>query len=98
VADSHAVPAADQSPTEQSPLTLVPTGSLGLPERLAGRVDAHLALFAEHLREGLLAASTAVGLEVMSELMAAEVTELPALRASTTPPAPPTGTAPSRAP
>jgi putative transposase len=76
VADSHAVPAAGQSPAEQSPLTLVPTGSLGLPERLAGRVDAHLALFAERMREGLLAASTAVGLEVMSELMTAEVTEL----------------------
>ena len=30
----------------------------------------------EHMREGLLAASTAVGLEVMTELMAAEVTEL----------------------
>ncbi len=31
---------------------------------------------AEHMRAGLLAASTAVGLEGMAELMAAEVTEL----------------------
>jgi transposase-like protein len=43
---------------------------------LAGRVDGHLAAFAEHMREGLLAASTAVGLEVMAELMELEVTEL----------------------
>jgi transposase-like protein len=48
----------------------------GLPERLAGRVDGHLAAFAEHMREGLLAASTAVGLEVMAELMETEVAEL----------------------
>jgi transposase-like protein len=39
-------------------------------------VDEHLARFTEHMREGLLAASTAVGLEVMAELMQAEVTEL----------------------
>jgi transposase-like protein len=48
----------------------------GLSQRLAGRVDGHLAAFAEHMREGLLAASTAVGLEVMAELMELEVTEL----------------------
>jgi transposase-like protein len=57
-------------------LTLVSTLEGGLPERLAGRVDGHLAAFAEHMREGLLAASTAVGLEVMAELMETEVTEL----------------------
>ena len=45
-----------------------------MSERLAGRVDGHLATFAAHMREGLLAASTAVGLEVMAELMDAEVT------------------------
>jgi hypothetical protein len=33
---------------------------------LAGRIDGHLAAFAEHMREGVLAASTAVGLEVMA--------------------------------
>jgi hypothetical protein len=47
-----------------------------LPERPAGRVDDRLAAFAEHMRGGLLAASTAVGLEVMAELMDAEVAEL----------------------
>jgi len=61
---------------DPSPLTLVSARVGGLPEQLAGRVDGHLARFAEHMREGLLAASTAVGLEVMAELMAAEVTDL----------------------
>ncbi|HSI93859.1 MAG TPA: IS256 family transposase [Jiangellaceae bacterium] len=61
---------------DRNPLTLVSSLESGLPERLAGRVDGHLATFAEHMREGLLAASTAVGLEVMAELMDAEVTEL----------------------
>jgi hypothetical protein len=59
----------------QDRLRLVPT-AFGLGERLAGRLDEHLARFADHLREGLLAASVAVGLDVMAELMAAEVTEL----------------------
>jgi putative transposase len=57
-------------------LVLVSSARAGLSEQLAGRVDAHLATFVEHMREGLLAASTAVGLEVMTELMTAEVTEL----------------------
>jgi transposase-like protein len=61
---------------DSSPLTLVSTLEHGLSERLAGRVDGHLATFAEHMREGLLAASTAVGLEVMAELMDAEVTAI----------------------
>jgi hypothetical protein len=42
---------------------------MGLPEGLAGRVDEYLARFAAHMTEGLLAASTAVGLEVMDELL-----------------------------
>ncbi len=47
-----------------------------LLERLVGSVDEQLGLFAERMREGLLAASVAVGLEVMSELQEAEVIEL----------------------
>jgi transposase-like protein len=47
-----------------------------LPAALLGRIDGHLATFAGHMREGLLAASTAVGLEVMAELMAAETDAL----------------------
>jgi putative transposase len=70
--DSHTPVPTDES-AERDRLRLVPTATLGLAERLAGRRDRHLARFAEHLREGLLAASTAVGLEVMAELMQAEV-------------------------
>jgi hypothetical protein len=73
--DSHPPVAAAQT-ADGDRLRLVPTATLGLAERLAGRLDGHLARFAEHLREGLLAASTAVGLEVMAELMQTEVTDL----------------------
>lgn len=47
-----------------------------LPDALAERLEGHLATFTAHLREGLLAASTAVGLEVLDELMGAEVAAL----------------------
>ena len=73
--DSHTPVAADET-TDPDRRRLVGTATLGLAERLAGRLDGHLARFAEHMREGLLAASTAVGLEVMDELMAAEVTDV----------------------
>jgi hypothetical protein len=73
--DSHTPVPADET-TDPDQLRLVGTATLGLAERLAGRLDGHLARFAEHMREGLLAASTAVGLDVMAELMAAEVTDL----------------------
>jgi transposase-like protein len=67
---------ADETAAESSPLRLAGAEALGLPERLAGRLDEHLAAFVAHMRQGLLAASTAVGLEVMDELMAVEVTEV----------------------
>ncbi len=76
MAGSHTSTSEHHTSTDPSPLTLVSSVTTGLPERLAGRVDEHLARFAAHMREGLLAASTAVGLEVMAELMAAEVTDL----------------------
>ncbi len=47
-----------------------------LAERLAGKVDEQLGLFADRMREGLLAASVAIGVEVMGELVEAEVSEL----------------------
>jgi putative transposase len=72
---SHTPAPADEA-ADHDRLRLVPTTTLGLAERLAGRLDRHLVRFAEHLREGLLAASVAVGLEVMGELMDAEVTDL----------------------
>jgi hypothetical protein len=89
---SHTPAPADEA-ADHDRLRLVPTTTLGLAERLAGRLDRHLVRFAEHLREGLLAASVAVGLEVMGELMDAEVTDLAGPRASTTPLGPPSATA-----
>ena len=53
-----------------------PTLTRELAERLAGKVGEELLLFATRMREGLLAASVAIGLEVMGELMQAEVTEV----------------------
>jgi putative transposase len=76
MAGSHTPTSEHHTSVDSRPLTLVSTVEHGLSERLAGRVDGHLAAFAEHMREGLLAASTAVGLEVMAELIDAEVCEL----------------------
>ena len=73
---SHATPPADRPGRDPEHPELLPSSVSGLPEGLATRVEGHLARFAEHLREGLLAASVAVGLDVMDELMAAEVTEV----------------------
>jgi putative transposase len=72
--DSHTVASVAETTADPSPLRLVSASTAGLPEWLAGRVDEHLAAFVAHMRQGLLAASTAVGLEVMDELMAVEVT------------------------
>jgi hypothetical protein len=74
-------------------LPLVPTTALGRAERLGGRRDRQLARCAEHMGEGLLAASVAVGLDVMAELIDAEVTDLVGPRPSTTPLGPPSATA-----
>jgi putative transposase len=74
--DSHTPGSVDETPGDPNPLRLVSAATMGLPGQLAGRVDEHLARFAAHMTEGLLAASTAVGLEVMDELLGLEVTEL----------------------
>jgi putative transposase len=74
--DSHTAALIDETAADPSPLRLVPTATRGLPEWLAGRVDEHRAVFAAHMTHGLLACSTALGLEVMSELMDVEVAEL----------------------
>jgi hypothetical protein len=67
MAGSHTSTSARHTLVDSSPLTLVSTADRGvLSARLAGRIDGHLAAFAEHMREGVLAASTAVGLEVMA--------------------------------
>jgi len=73
---SHTSTSARHNDDDDRRLQLVSTADRGLPAGLADAVDGHLATFAEHVREGLLAASTAVGLEVMAEMMQAEVTEV----------------------
>jgi putative transposase len=47
-----------------------------LPEALTGRLDAQAAMFAARMRHGLLAASVAIGLEVLDELFETEVVDL----------------------
>src|SRR5262245_110131 len=74
--DSHMPVSAGESTADPSPLRLVGASTAGLPKWLAGRVDEHLAAFAARMTQGLLAASTAVGLEVMAQLMQVEATEL----------------------
>jgi len=58
--------------------TLVPVGAapVRLPEALAGQVAELTVRFAEHISEGLLAASVAIGLDVLDEMMQAEVVGL----------------------
>jgi hypothetical protein len=55
---------------------LVDLADPSLPERLAGKVSAQLEAFAAQMRPGLLAASVAIGLDVMGELVDAEVTDI----------------------
>lgn len=47
-----------------------------LAERLAGKVGDQLVVFAERMQEGLLAASVAIGLDVIAEFMEADTTEV----------------------
>jgi putative transposase len=51
-------------------------GLPALPEALTDRLDEQSAMFAARMRQGLLAASVAIGLEVLDELLEAEVTGL----------------------
>jgi putative transposase len=55
---------------------MVDLADRSLSVRLAGKVSEQLEAFASQMREGLLAASVAIGLDVMSELVDAEVTDL----------------------
>ncbi len=73
---SHTSTSGRHNDGDDRRLQLVSTAERGLPAELAGAIDGHLATFAAHVREGLLAASTAVGLEVMAQMMQAEVTDL----------------------
>ena len=52
MAGSHTPTPARDTSVDSSPLTLVSTVEHGLSQRLADRVDGHLATCAEHMREG----------------------------------------------
>jgi putative transposase len=72
MSSSHASPGREEPAVGQSrrrPDKLVHR----LPAELDGGLDGHLGTFARHITEGLLAASTGVGLDVFGELMGAEV-------------------------
>jgi putative transposase len=88
---SHTTPAAtkrkaSKDGSKKERLTILPgvglvdlndPASAGkLAERLAGKVGDQLVLFAQRMQEGLLAASVAIGLDVMAEFMEADVTQL----------------------
>jgi putative transposase len=74
--------ASHTNATTASSLRLLPEIGLvdlaepSLSERLAGTVSVQLEAFASKMREGLLAASVAIGLDVMGELVDAEVTDV----------------------
>ena len=55
---------------------LVDLADPGLAARLAGTMSDQLELFASQMRQGLLAASVAIGLGVMGELIDAEVADV----------------------
>lgn len=57
-------------------LGLVDVAKPGLSESLQAKLDGELALFAERMNEGLMAAALAVGLEVFAELLEANVDEV----------------------
>ena len=72
---SHNQPPAASRPRLIPELGLVDLADTTLEERLAGKLNEQLELFACRMRQGLLAASVAIGLEVMDELIDAEVTD-----------------------
>jgi putative transposase len=74
--------ASHTKPVSSSTLRLLPEFGLvdladpSLAQRLAGKVSEQLESFAVQMRQGLLAASVTIGLDVMAELVEAEVTDL----------------------
>src|SRR5215207_8283178 len=73
---SHTTTTRMSSPRLLPEIGLVDLVDPSLSERLAGRMSEQLEAFASRMREGLLAASVAIGLDVMGELVDADVTDL----------------------
>jgi len=61
-------------------LGLVDFEGAGMAEALAEKVEGELEIFATHMRHGLLSAAINVGLDVLSQLLAAEVTEIAGMK------------------
>lgn len=57
-------------------LGLVDLGRSGLSATLAGKVEVELERFAERMHEGLLSASIGIGMEVLGEILEADVTKV----------------------
>src|SRR6266508_1605347 len=73
---SHRKTSTTSRPRLLPDIGLVDPADPSLSERLAGKVSEQLEVFATQMRHGLLAASVAIGLDVMGELIDAEVTEV----------------------
>jgi len=73
---SHTKTSGTRSLRAAPEVGLVDLADPGLAGRLAGKMNDQLELFASQMREGLLAASVTIGLEVMGELIDTEVTEI----------------------
>jgi transposase-like protein len=73
---SHTKPASTSTVRLLPEMGLVDVADPSLSERLAGKVSDQLEAFAAQMRHGLLAASVAIGLDVMGELVDAEVTDV----------------------
>jgi putative transposase len=73
---SHTKTAATSSLRLLPEIGLVDLADSSLWERLAGKVSDQLEVFAAQMRQGLLAASVAIGMDVMGELVDAEVNEV----------------------
>jgi transposase-like protein len=73
---SHTTTAATSNLRLLPEIGLVDLADSSLPERLVGKVNEQLEVFAAQMRQGLLAASVAIGLDVMGELIDAEVTDI----------------------
>ena len=92
---SHTKPASLSNLRLLPEIGLVDLADPSLPVRLAGKLSEQLELFASQMRHGLLAASVAIGLDVMGELVDAEVSDIAGAKGRhDTRTAPPTATAP----
>ena len=95
--DSHMASTSTSSLRLLPEVGLVDLADRSLPEQLAGKVSDQLEVFAAAMRQGLLAASVAIGLEVMGDSSTPRSPRSPVPKAAMTRTGSPTGTAPRTA-